>query len=175
MISVAVIGAGELGGLLAHVLARRNAAAEIRLVDDAADIAAGKALDIMQAASIEQFATRVTASADTSAAGGSTIVVIADRVKGGEWQGDDGLMLLTRLIGLVGNAVIVCAGSGTRELIERGVRELHIPRERLFGSAPEALTSAVRAIVALEIDGSPRDVALTVAGVPPDHLVVPWD
>jgi len=175
MISVAVIGAGELGGLLAHVLARRDAAAEIRLIDDAGSIAAGKALDITQAAPIEGFATRVSASADLSAAGGSTVVVLAERAKGGEWQRDEGLMLLTRLLGLVGNAVIVCAGSQTRELIERGVRELHIPRERLFGSAPEALRAAVRAMVALEIDGSPRDIALTVAGVPPDHVVLSWD
>ena len=175
MTSVAVIGAGELGGLVAHVLARRDAAAEIRLIDDAGNIAAGMALDITQAAPVEQFATRVSASADLAAAGGATIVVIADRAKGGECQGDEGLTLLTRLLGLIGQAVIVCAGSQARELIERGVRELHVGRERLFGSAPEALTAAVRAIVALEVDGSPRDVALTVAGVPPDHVVLSWD
>ena len=175
MNSVAVIGAGELGGLLAHVLARRDAVSEVRLIDDAGGIAAGKALDIEQAAPIERFATRVAASADVSAAGGSTIVVLADRAKGGQWSGDEGLMLLTRMVGLIGNAVIVCAGPETRELIERGVRELHVPRERLFGSAPEALTAAVRAIVALEIDGSPRDVALTAVGVPPDQVVVSWD
>jgi malate dehydrogenase len=175
MISVAVIGAGELGGLLAHALAQRDAAAHVRLIDEAASVAAGKALDIMQAAPIEQFAAHVSASGDLSAAGGATIVVLADRAKGGEWTGDEGLMLLARLVGLAGNAIIVCAGSQSRQLIERGVGELHIARERLFGSAPEALAAAVRAIVALEIDGSPRDVALTVAGVPPDQVVLSWD
>src|SRR5215470_15328968 len=174
MNSVAVIGAGELGGLLAHVLARRDAVSEVRLIDDAGSIAAGKALDIEQAAPVERFATRLAASTDLSAAGGSTIVVLADRAKGG-WSGDEALMLLKRMLGLVGDAVIVCAGVETRELIERGARELHVPRERLFGSAPEALTTAVRAIVALEIDGSPRDVALTAVGVPPDQVVISWD
>jgi malate/lactate dehydrogenase len=50
-----------------------------------------------------------------------------------------------------------------------------MPRARLIGSAPEALVSGVRAVVAAELRTSPRDVALTVAGIPPDHVVVPWE
>src|SRR5262249_26486300 len=49
------------------------------------------------------------------------------------------------------------------------------PRERIIGSSPEALAAAVRAIVGAEIDRSPRDIALTVLGVPPSHVVVPWE
>ena len=33
----------------------------------------------------------------------------------------------------------------------------------------------MRAIVALEANGSPRDVALTVLGVPPAQTVIPWE
>ncbi len=50
-----------------------------------------------------------------------------------------------------------------------------IARERLIGSAPEALAASVRALVALQTNGSVRDVALTVLGVPPAHAVVNWD
>jgi malate/lactate dehydrogenase len=50
-----------------------------------------------------------------------------------------------------------------------------VPRQRIFGSAPEALVSGVRAIVAAEMRASPRDVAVTALGVPPDHIVVPWE
>src|SRR5262245_54464970 len=60
MQEVAIVGAGELGGLLAHVLARRDAARAIRLVDESGQVAAGKALDIMQASPLEQFATSVS-------------------------------------------------------------------------------------------------------------------
>ena len=56
-----------------------------------------------------------------------------------------------------------------------GLRELNVPRSRLFGSAPEALASAMRACVALEADASPGDVMLSVLGIPPDHMIVPWD
>ena len=47
-------------------------------------------------------------------------------------------------------------------------------RTRLFGSAPESLAAAARALVALAVNGSPRDVALSVLGVPPAHTVIPW-
>ena len=69
----------------------------------------------------------------------------------------------------------MCAGATQRDLVERGVRELHVPRARLIGSAPEALVSGVRAVVAAELKTSPRDVGLAVLGVPPDHIVVPWE
>ena len=97
MKDVAIIGAGEVGGLLAHVLARRDTAAEIRLIDESGRVAAGKALDITQSAPIEQFAARVSGATDISTAAGAAVIVLADRVSGGEWQGEDGLMLLKRL------------------------------------------------------------------------------
>jgi malate/lactate dehydrogenase len=59
--------------------------------------------------------------------------------------------------------------------VERGVRELDFPRTRLVGSAPEALASALKSIVAVEISGAAQDVALAVMGVPPAQVVVPWE
>ena len=61
---VAIVGGGEVGGLLAHVLARRNVAPEICLIDDNARAAQGKALDMSQAAPVEGFASNVSGSAD---------------------------------------------------------------------------------------------------------------
>jgi malate/lactate dehydrogenase len=69
---------------------------------------------------------------------------------------------------------MLCAGPSQRELVDRGVRELKMARTRLFGSAPESLAAAVRALVALAVNGSPRDISLSVLGVPPAHTVIPW-
>ncbi|MFI5246758.1 MAG: hypothetical protein ACHQQR_16110, partial [Gemmatimonadales bacterium] len=66
-------------------------------------------------------------------------------------------------------------GDGDLDLVERGVRELHIPRTRLLGSAPEAFAASARALVALESNASPRDVSLSVLGVPPARIVVSWE
>ena len=161
--------------MLADALARLDIAADIRLIDDAGRVAEGKALDIMQAAPVEGFSTDVSGSSDMATAGGAALVVIADRVRGAEWQGEDGLMLLKRVTPLASPAPILCAGASQRELVDRGVRELHVSRERLFGTATEALAGGARALVALAIDASPRDIALSVLGVPPSQIVIPWE
>jgi malate dehydrogenase len=175
MRDVVILGAGELGGTLAHVLARSNAASAVRLIDDAGQVAPGKALDITQAAPIEGFATRISGHVDLGAPFSAGVVVLADRARGGEWQGDEALLMLKRLRNAAGSSVLICAGASQREVVHRGVVELGFARRQLFGTAPEALAGALRAIVAIEADGSPRDVTLTVLGVPPDQTVIPWD
>jgi malate dehydrogenase len=171
---VAIIGAGELGGAVAHALARRDLARSITLIDETGRIAAGKALDLAQSAPVEGFATDLAGANDLSMSAGAEVVVVADRAGRGEWQGEEALALLKRLAQTATGAIVVCAGATHRELVERGVDELHLDRARLFGSAPEALAGAARALVALAVNGSPRDVSLSVLGVPPHHTVIPW-
>jgi len=175
MQEVAIVGAGELGGALAHVLARRDAVRLIRLIDDKGRVAEGKALDIAQAAPVEGFATQLSGSTDWATGAGARVIVVADRFGRGEWSGDEGLQLVGQLARSAPAAVILCAGATQRELIDRGVRELRIGRMRLFGSAPDALAGGARALVALAANGSPRDVSLSVLGIPPSHTVIPWE
>jgi malate dehydrogenase len=175
MREVAIVGAGELGGAVAHVLARRDVVRSLVLVDESDRVAAGKALDIAQAAPVEGFATQLAGTTDISTVGGATVVIVAERFAGGPWSTEDGLLLLKLLTQTAPRAAIVCAGASYRELVERGVRDLRIDRRRLFGSAPEALAAGARALVALAVNGSPREVALSVLGVPPSHTVIPWE
>jgi malate dehydrogenase len=175
MMEVAIVGAGDLGGAIAHRVARRGRVRRVTLVDERSQAASGKALDIMQAGPVEGFSTRVTSAADVVAAAGASVFVLADRLHGGEWQGEEGLTLLGRIRRLSPEAIVICAGAGHRELVERGTREAGWSRSSIFGSAPEALAGALRALVALELNGSAGDVALAVLGVPPAHIVVPWE
>jgi len=172
---VAIVGGGEVGGLLAHVLARRDIASDVCLVDDNGRAAAGKALDITQAAPVEGFASRLTGTDDLTAIAGAPVVALADPFGAKDRPAEAALSLLKRLRDVSPASVIVCAGAADCDLIERGVRELHVPRARLLGSAPEALVGGVRALAALEVDGSPSDVSLSVLGLPPHHVVIPWE
>ncbi len=173
---VAIIGAGELGATIARTLAGRDSISEIRLIDEAVGIASGKALDIQQAGPIERFDTRVVADGDIRSAVGAGVVVVADRAgtTGGEWSGEPALALLRQLSRLGMDGTLVCAGASQLDLVERGVLELGLARERVLGSAPEALVSALRALIALEANASPRQVGVSILGVPPARLVVPW-
>jgi malate dehydrogenase len=176
MSTVSVIGAGELGGAVADALARADCVSRVRIVDAAAggSVAAGKALDIQQSGAVKGFHTRLEGTDDQTRAIGSAVCVIADRFGGGEWQGDEGLAMLTRLLPMLGSTPIVFAGAAHGELLRLAAREAHVPRERLIGSAPEALASAVTSIVAMEAACAAAEVTLTVLGTPPDGFVVPW-
>lgn len=157
------------------MLARSDVVDTIHLVDAAGTVAAGKALDITQAACLERFSTRVRGHQDLTCAADASVVVIADRAGTGEWTEDTGLVLLRQLqrSGTIGPVVL--AGATYRLLLERGVRELGLPRTQVLGSAPEALASAARAMIALEGGCSAPDVGIHLLGVPPHHLVIPWE
>jgi len=109
MREVAIVGAGELGGAVAHVLARRDAVRSIVLADESGRVAAGKALDIAQAAPVEGFATRLTGTTDLATVAGSSVVVVAERVAQGPWSTDEGLVdsLLGRAEASGAEAVVV--------------------------------------------------------------------
>ena len=173
---LAIIGAGTLGGALAQAAAAHDVHREVRLIDDAGDIAAGKALDILQAGPIDRFDTRVVGDGNPSAAVGADVVVLTGpaRAPDSEWDEDAGLDRLRRVAAFSRGAVFVCAGAGQRRLVERGVSGAGLDRRRVLGSAPEALRGALRAIVALEVGCEASEIALTVLGSPPEHAVVPW-
>ena len=174
---VAIVGAGALGGTLAQTIAARDRVGSVRLVDESADVAAGKALDIRQSAPLDRFGTQVTAHGDVAAAAGADVVVLAGPAAAPEteWTDDAGLALLDRLGASRSGAVVLCAGASHRRLVERAVTERGLPARRLFGTAPEALRAAVTAVVALDAGCAASDIALTVLGVPPRHVAVPWE
>src|SRR5260221_14026109 len=175
MSTVAIIGAGPLGGALAQALARRGRVGEVRLIDPEGRIAEGKALDILQSSPVEPFTTRLTASTSYAAAAGAGVLVLADLASGGEITGEPGLALLRQLARMDTSAPFLFAGGAQRELMTRAMGELHLAPRRLVGSAPLALESAVRAVAAALIDASPADLAIGVAGVPPRDAVIAWN
>jgi malate dehydrogenase len=165
-----------LGGALARQLAAVDITPRIVLVDHAGRVAEGKALDIRQAAPIDGYTTRLDGLTDESAVVGADAVVIADRAADNvEWQDDAGVALVRRVAYLNPQAMILCAGAKHLDVVERGVREAGIPRQRLLGSAPEALRAAVISMAALEAGCSPAEVSLTVVGRPPGQIIVPWE
>ena len=176
MSSVCILGAGELGGAVADALARSGRAHRVTIVDAARGIAAGKALDIQQSGAVKGFHTRLDGTDDTMRAAGAAVCVVADRAgdRSGEWQGDEGFAMLARLVPNVGSSPLVFAGASQATLMESLGREWHVDRRRLIGSAPEALASAVTAMVALEAGCSPTEVRLAVLGSADRGFVVPW-
>jgi malate dehydrogenase len=175
MSTIAIIGAGALGGALAHALAARGRVNEVRLIDPEGRIAEGKALDILQSAPVEQFSTRLTAAPGYAAAAGADVIVLADLIAGGEIAGESGLSVLRQVARLDVEAPLLFAGGLQRQLMGLALGELRVSPSRVVGSAPLALESAVRALTAALLDVSPADLSIGVAGVPPKDAVIGWD
>lgn len=172
-----ILGAGEIGGALARQLAAIDLLSRIVIVDELANVAAGKALDVAQSAPVDRYHTVMSGTADVAATVGAVAIFIADTAAqpAAEWKDEAGLALVRRVAGLNQAAPIICAGTAQASVIERGVNELGISRLRLFGSAPEALRAAAVSMVALEANAAPADISLSVLGRAPGQIIVPWD
>ncbi len=164
MQEVAIIGAGELGGAVAHALARSNLVRSIRLIDETGRVAAGKALDIAQAAPIEGFATRLSGANRRLDGGGR-----ADRDR----RGPD------RRRRVAGRGRAAAAEAARADRVRRRDSVCRARRSASSSIAASASSSSraracsgrrrrrwplrARALVALAVNGSPRDVALVGA------------
>jgi malate dehydrogenase len=175
MSTVAVFGAGDIGAACAQALASRDRARRILLIDSAASGAAGKALDIQQSGAIAGFHTRLEATSDETRAIGCAVLVVADRFAAGspEWQGEEALALIRR-VAASSDVPIVFAGAAQATLMRSASQELRIAARRLIGSASEAFSSALSAVVAMEARCSPAEVSVALLGAPPDAFVIPW-
>lgn len=78
---VTIVGAGAVGASCAEYIAIKNFASEVVLVDIKEGVAEGKAMDLMQCASLNGFDTRICgATNDYSKTAGSHIVVITSGI-----------------------------------------------------------------------------------------------
>ena len=78
---VTVVGAGAVGASCAEYIAIKNFASEVVLVDIKEGYAEGKAMDLMQTASLNGFDTKITGStSDYSNTAGSDIAVITSGI-----------------------------------------------------------------------------------------------
>jgi malate/lactate dehydrogenase len=176
MSTVAILGAGPLGGTLAATLAWNEVCPDVLLFDEAGAVAAGKALDILQSCTVRGSDTRLRASADRASLADAAISVVADDATGAaEWQGELGLARLARVLPGKPHGPILFAGASQPWLLERCVIELGYPREAVLGTAPLAFEGALRTIAALEAETAAGDVALSIVGRPPSTIAILWE
>ena len=168
MARVVIVGAGAMGSAIAQRLAERDRIREIVFVDEAPQVAAGKALDIRQSGPIGRYDTSLSATADVLAASSGDAIVIADDSTGGEWEGERGLALVQRLARAGVKAPLVFAGPRQTWLIEAAVREARVPANQVVGTAAAAMPTIVRSLV--HIDTGLTGAVVNVTGRPPTFV-----
>lgn len=89
---ITIVGAGNVGATAAHIASARNLG-DIVLVDIVEGLAAGKALDIAQAAGVYPFSGRVTGTTDWDQTAGSDLVIITSGLARKPGMSRDDLLL----------------------------------------------------------------------------------
>jgi malate dehydrogenase len=181
MSKVAVIGAGNVGATLAHVLAQRDVASSVSLVDIIEGVPQGKALDMRQSGPLQDYDCAVSGTNNTEegVSGADVVVMTAGLARK---PGMDRMDLLKKNLDIVAgamravkakapNAVVIMVTNPLDVMTYTALRVTGFPRERVMGMAGVLDSTRFRTFIAMELGVSVVDVSAMVLGGHGDTMV----
>jgi len=176
---IALIGAGMIGGTLAHLAAIRELG-DIVLFDIVEGIPEGKALDIAQAGPIDDFDANLKGTSDyADIAGADVCIVTAGIPRKPGMSRDDLLGINLKVMKAVGegirkhapNAFVICITNPLDAMVW-ALREFSgLPHNMVVGMAGVLDSARFRHFLAEEFDVSVEDVTAFVMGGHGDTMV----
>lgn len=178
---VTVVGAGNVGATCADVLAYREIANEIVLVDIKEGVAEGKALDIWQKAPINQYDSRTIGSTnDYSKTAGSDVVVITSGLPRKPGMTRDDLIetnagivksVTENIIQHSPEAIIIVVSNPLDVMTYQAHLTAKKSRNKVMGMAGILDTARYRAFLAEALNVSPKDIQAVLMGGHGDTMV----
>jgi malate dehydrogenase len=178
---VTVVGAGNVGATCADVLATREVANEVVLLDIKEGFAEGKALDVWQTAPINLYDTRtVGVTNDYSRTAGSDVVVITSGLPRKPGMSRDDLIAINagivksvteQLIAHSPNAIVVVVSNPLDVMTYCAYLAAGIDSRRVMGMAGILDTARYRAFLAEALNVSPKDIQAVLMGGHGDTMV----
>lgn len=178
---VTVVGAGNVGATCADILAYREIANEVILVDIKEGVAEGKALDIWQKAPIDLYDTRtVGVTGDYSKTAGSDVVVITSGLPRKPGMTRDDLIetnagivksVTEQVVAHSPNAIIIIVSNPLDVMTYQAHITSKLPRTKVIGMAGILDTARYRAFLAEELNVSPKDIQAVLMGGHGDTMV----
>jgi len=177
---ITVVGAGHVGATCAQLLAMKELAGEVVLVDVVEGVPQGKGLDQWESAPIEGFDTRVSGSNDYESSKGADIFIVTAGIARKPGMSRDDLLKtnasvitsVTKEIKRVAPKSIIIMVTNPLDVMAQVALEVSgFPRERVIGMAGVLDTARYRSFIALELDVSIEDVQALVLGGHGDTMV----
>ena len=178
---VTVVGAGNVGATCADVLAYREVANEIVLLDIKEGLAEGKALDIWQKAPIDLYDSRtIGATNDYSKSANSDVVVITSGLPRKPGMSRDDLIgtnagivksVTENIVRHSPRAIIIVVSNPLDVMTYQAHITSKSPRNRIMGMAGILDTARYRAFLAEALNVSPKDIQAVLMGGHGDTMV----
>lgn len=176
---IALIGAGQIGGTLAHLAALKELG-DVVLFDIAEGTPQGKALDIAESAPVDGFDAEMSGANDYSAiAGADVCIVTAGVARKPGMSRDDLLGINLKVMKSVGEGIrdnapgafVICITNPLDAMVW-ALREFSgLPKEKVVGMAGVLDSARFRHFLADEFDVSVKDVTAFVLGGHGDTMV----
>ena len=178
---VTVVGAGNVGSTCADVLAHKEIANEIVLLDIKEGFAEGKALDIWETSPIASYDSRTIGSTnDYSKTENSDVVVITSGLPRKPGMSRDDLiatnagivkMVTENIVKYSPNSKIICVSNPLDVMTYCAYLTSNFDRNKVFGMAGVLDTARYRSFLALELNVSPKDIQAVLMGGHGDTMV----
>jgi len=180
MKKISLIGAGQIGGTLAHLIGLKELANEVVLFDVVSGIAKGKALDVAQSSSVDGFDVRFSGTDNYEDIKDSDVIIITAGIprKPGMSR-DDLLGINLKIIKQVAegvkqnspNAFVICITNPLDVMVMAFQKYSGLPVNKVVGMAGILDSSRFKLFLSLELNIPVKEIEAMVMGGHGDTMV----
>ena len=180
MKKISLIGAGQIGGTLAHLIGLKELVNEVVLFDVASGVAKGKALDIAQSSSVDGFNVKFSGTDNYQDIKDSDVIIITAGVprKPGMSR-DDLLNINLKIIKQVAegikkhspNAFVICITNPLDVIVMAFQKYSNLLTNKVVGMAGILDSSRFKLFLSLELNVPVKEIKAMVMGGHGDTMV----
>ena len=180
MTKISLIGAGQIGGTLAHLIGIKELVNEVVLFDVASGVAKGKALDIAQSSSVDGFNVKFSGTDNYEDIKDSNVIIITAGVprKPGMSR-DDLLGINLKIIKQVAegvkknapNAFVICITNPLDVMVMAFQKFSGLPANKVVGMAGILDSSRFKLFLSSELNVPVKEIEAMVMGGHGDTMV----